>query len=102
MNIQSLPSRLNKKSKIKDIKGNMIKYTVVDECVFFAQSNSEKAYALHKLKFDDGREVFRIGYYMIAQKPRTKGKWAWGQYAPMMTKQDMITIFKYIKGKKWI
>jgi hypothetical protein len=77
-------------------------YTVVDEDVFVAPTNSDKAFAIHKLKFSDGRTEFRIGYYMIAQRPRVKGKWAWGQYAPMMTKEEMAEIFSRVKAKRWI
>lgn len=79
-------------------------YTVDDEDVFFASSHpsGNKAFALHKLKFDDGREVFRIGYYMIAERPRGRGKWAWGRFAPMMTREEMAEIFDRAKKKGWI
>jgi len=77
-------------------------YIVVDEDVFIAPSSLNKAFAVHKLKFADDREEFRIGYYMIAQRPRAKGKWAWGQFAPMMTKEDMAAIFDHLKAKGWI
>jgi hypothetical protein len=100
MNIPNLPSRLNKETKRKDINGNKMHYSVIDEDVFVAPSNSEKAFALHKLKFSDGREEYRIGYYMIAKKPRVRGKWAWGQFAPMMTKEEMKIIFEHLK--KWL
>ena len=97
-----LPSRLAKTTTRKDIHGYPMVYTVVDEDVFIAPANPSKAFAIHKLKFGDGREEFRLGYYMIAERPRAKGKWAWGQYAPMMTKEDMIAIFRRVKAKGWI
>jgi hypothetical protein len=59
-----------------------------------SRESNDKAFAVHKLKWDDGREEFRIGYFMIAQRPRAKGKWAWGQYAPMMTETEMTEIFQ--------
>jgi len=39
---------------------------------------------------------------MIAHKPRMKGKWAWGQFAPMMTEAEMVEIFDRLKAKGWI
>ena len=97
-----LPSRLGKTSTLKNIKNHPMVYEVVDEDVFLAPANPNKAFALHRLKFTDGREEFRIGYYMIAERPRVKGKWAWGQYAPMMTKEDMAAIFRRLRVKGWI
>jgi len=90
-----LPSRKGRVTTFKNIHGRRETYTVVDEEVFVAPESQakDKAFAIHKLKFDDGREEFRIGYYRIAQRPRMKGKWAWGQYAPMMTAKEMTEIF---------
>lgn len=97
-----LPKRLGKKTKTKGIDGSPLIYTVIDEEVFLAKSNQGKAFSLHKIRYEDGREGFRIGYYMIAYKPRMKGKWAWGQYAPMMTKEEMVEILSKIKAKGWV
>jgi hypothetical protein len=100
--IPSLPSRLNKTTKRKGIDGSPLEYTVVEEDIFHALSNTGKAFCLHKLKYSSGKEEFRIGYYMIAHKPRMKGKWAWGQYAPIMTAEEMKMIFDRVKVKGWI
>jgi hypothetical protein len=97
-----LPSRLGKTTKRKNIHGLPMVYKVIDEDVFIAPANPDKAFAIHKIEFKGGREEFRVGYYMIAQRPRLKGKWAWGQFAPMMTKEDMTAIFKHVKAKGWI
>ena len=97
-----LPKRLGKKTKAKAIDGSPLVYTVIDEEVFLAKSNPNKAFSLHKIRHEDGREEFRIGYYMIAHKPRMKGRWAWGQYAPMMTKEEMSEIFDRLKTKGWL
>src|SRR5882724_2103705 len=94
-----LPSRIGKMTKAKTISGDPMQYTVVDEDVFLAPAHTGKgkAFAIHKLKHSDGREEFRIGYYMIAHRPRMKDKWAWGQFAPMMTKEEMALIFDRAK-----
>ena len=97
-----LPSRVGKITTTKGIKGEPMVYTVIDEDVFLAPSNDEKAFCLHKIRHNDGREEFRLGYYMIAHRPRMKGKWAWGQFAPMMSAQDMQTIFERAKAKGWL
>jgi len=95
-------SRLGKKTSGKAIDGKPMVYTVVDEEVFLAPSNERKAFCLHKLKFEDGQEIIRIAYYMIAEKGRMKGKWAFGQFAPMMTKEETKMIFEKMKTKGWI
>ena len=97
-----LPRRLGKKTNTTGIDGSPLVYTVIDEAIFPAKSNPNKAFCLHKIRHEDGREELRIGYYMIAHKPRMKGKWAWGQYAPMMTKEEMAQIINEIKTRKWI
>jgi hypothetical protein len=94
-----LPSALKKGYTGKDIHGQPMSYTIVGEDVFLAKSSpgKNKAFAIHKLRFSDGREQFRIGYYMIAERPRVKGKWACGQFAPMMTSEEMAEIFDRAK-----
>jgi hypothetical protein len=98
----ALPSRRGKTTKTKGIDGRSIEFTVVDEDIFPALSNEGKAFCLHKIRHKTGKEEFRIGYYMIAHKPRMKGKWAWGQYAPIMTAEEMRMIFERAKAKGWI
>ena len=95
-------SRIGCKTTRKMIDGKPLIYTVIDEDIFLAPSNNRKAFCLQKLKFDDGCEEFRIAYYMIAEKPRMHGKWAYGQFAPMMTKEEMIIIFEKAREKGWI
>ena len=95
-------SRMGKKTHRKTIDGKPMIYEVVDEDIFLAPSNNRKAFCLHKLRFADGKEQIRISYYMIAEKPRMKGKWAFGQFAPMMTKEEMSIIFEKAKSKGWI
>ena len=97
-----LPSRINKVTRRKTIDGRPLVYTVIDEEVFVAPSNAGKAFCLQKLRFDDGREELRICYYMIAHRPRMKGKWAYGQSAPMMTVEEMKLIIEKEKSKGWI
>lgn len=102
MSSPALPSRINKITRRKTIDGTPLVYTVIDEDVFVAPSNKNKAFCLQKLQFDDGHEKVRISYYMIARQPRMRGKWAFGQYAPMMTPKEVGMIFEKIKSKGWV
>jgi hypothetical protein len=97
-----LPSRIGKTTRRETIDGSPMVYTVEDEQVFLAPSNPRKAFCFQKLQFQDGREEYRICYYMIAQKPRMKGKWAFGQFAPMMTAEEMRLIFHKARAKGWL
>ncbi|MDY0362974.1 MAG: hypothetical protein RBR08_16110 [Desulforegulaceae bacterium] len=97
-----LPTRLGKTTRTKSIAGHPIEFTVIDEDIFIAPSNPEKAFCLHKIKFTTGEVEFRIGYYMIGHRPRMEGKWAWGQYAPIMTAEEMQMIFDRVRDKGWI
>jgi hypothetical protein len=95
-------SRIGKKTYRKKIDGSPLVYEVIDEEIFQAPSNERKAFCLQKLRLEDGQEIFRIAYYMIAEKPRMRGKWAYGQFAPMMTKEEMEIIFEKITAKGWM
>lgn len=95
-------TRLGKKPFRKTIDGKPMVYEVVDEEIFLAPSDSRKAFCLHKLRFEDGHVNFRFAYYMIAEKTGRKGKWVFGQYAPMMTKEEMVMIYDKIRAKGWL
>lgn len=98
----SLPSRIGKTTERKKIDGSPLVFTVEDEEVFAAPSNPDKAFCLQMLRFSDGQVGYRVCYYMIAHKPRMKGKWAFGQFAPMMTAEELKVVFEKIKAKGWI
>ena len=95
-------SRIGRKTNRNKIDGKPLIYTVIDDYIFLAPSNNRKAFSMQKIQFDDGHEEFRIIYYMIAEKPRMRGKWAYGQFAPMMNKEEMTMIFDKAKEKGWI
>jgi hypothetical protein len=97
-----LPSRLGKKTRRKTIDGAPLNYVVEDEEVFVAPSDETKAFCFQKLRFDDGRVEFRLCYYMIARRPRMKGKWAFGQFAPMMTPEELEMVFEIARRRGWI
>ena len=100
--LPSLPSRIGKTTTRKRIDGTPLVYTVEDEVTIPSTSCAGKTFYFQKLRFKDGNVEFRICYYMIAHKPRTRGKWAFGQFAPMMTAEELRLIFDAAKGKGWL
>jgi len=97
------PSRVGKTTRREYIDGSPMTYTVLDEIVHIPPSNPDKAIYLQMLQFeDDGRQEMRLCYYMIGHKPRTKGKWLYGQFAPMIRRADFDEIMSKARTKGWI
>src|SRR4051794_35263582 len=97
------PCRVGKVTRAKYIDGSTMVYTVLDEIVHLPRSNPSKALYLQMLQFeDDGRQEMRFCYYMIGQKPRGKGKWLFGQFAPMIRREDLDEIMLKARVKGWI
>ena len=44
--------------------------------------------------FDKGHAEYRIAYYMIGHK-RARNKWAFGQFAPIITPEDLEEIIAH-------
>ena len=99
----SPPSRVGKVTRRQYIDGSPMVYRVLDEIVHIPRSNRGKALYLQLLRFeDDGREEMRFCYYMIGHKPRARGKWLYGQFAPMVRREDFERIIAKAKNKGWI
>jgi hypothetical protein len=102
------PSRVGVVTKTTNIDGTSFRYRVEDQEIFVAPSNVKKAFILQKLSVDQGQGfehgliMYRIGYYMIGHKPRMKGKWAWGQFAAMMTAEELKLIVEKMEVRGWI
>ena len=97
------PSRVGKVTKRKDILGNPMIYEVIDEIVHIPPSNPGKAIFFQKLQFEPDKKIeFRLCYYMIGQKGRSKGKWFYGQFATMIGKEDLEIILAQAREKGWI
>ena len=106
----SLPvSRVNAVTSRKRIDGSPLIFKIIDQEVFIAPSNRLKAYLLQEIEMDDGDGTFRqthreyrIAYYMVGHKGRARGRWAFGQYAPIMTADDLSAILEAMGRKGWI
>jgi hypothetical protein len=102
------PSRVGARTRTTNIDGTPFVYRVAEQEIFIAPSNPKKAFLLQKLIVERGGNVvpgsalLRIGYYMIGHKPRARGKWAWGQFAAMMTPDEMTLIMTKIEANGWL
>jgi hypothetical protein len=101
-------SRIGKVTRTRRIDGSPLEFRVDDDDLFTAPSNAKKAYLLQKVRMDDGEgfdkghDEYRIAYYMIGHRKRVRGKWAFGQFAPIMTPEDLVAIVKRMKEKGWL
>jgi len=102
-----LLSSIGEVTVTKKIDGSPLVFRVEDEIAFLACSNPKKAFRVQQLRmwdekgFDSGLMEYRICYYMIANKPRMKGKWAFGQFAPMFTSAEFTLLLTVIQEKGW-
>jgi hypothetical protein len=102
MSSPPLRARIGLTTRIHDIEGNPVTYTVADEIVRVQSNNPEKTLCTHKLEFADGHIEVRFGYYMICKNGKRRGKWLWGQYAPMLPVDDLSIILKEIDKRGWL
>jgi len=101
-------SRVGQRTETTNIDGTPFIYRVDEQEIFIAPSNPKKAFLLQKLIVEcgggvpSGSAMFRIGYYMIGHKPGARGKWAWGQFAAMMTPEELSLIVTKMREKGWV
>ena len=104
MKLPDLPNNIGQKRSLTGINGDHRSFTIIDEIPHVPRDNPEKVIYFQKLKFDGARDVeFRIGYYMIGKKPgRTKGRWVWAQFAPLIGGGDLKALIRKAEKKGWI
>ena len=99
--LPELPSNIDKRRRIKDIRGNTRHMLILDEVSQIQSTHPEKAIYLQLLRFEDtAQEEIRIGYYVIGKKGKMNGKWVWGQYATMMPSTDLAAILRKAAKKQ--
>ena len=95
------PSHVGTKVEIEDRDGKKVSYTIIDEII--EQENEEKAVYLQKMEFSDKHIEFRIAYWIIGnEEKKMAGKWAFGQFAPMISKEVFERIIEKARDKGWI
>lgn len=72
----------------------------IDEQWFLPRSDLAKSkmfYVIQKFRTDEGGRI-RIGYYKIGERPRFKGKWAWGESCPWYRYEDLGSLLPLLKS----
>jgi hypothetical protein len=77
-------------------------HRIIDEIYIFQRRSRSKLIYLQKIKLDNGREEFRLGYYIIGKKPAMRGRWVWGQYATFLPVQGFKRIISMAKKRRWL
>jgi hypothetical protein len=101
MTFPPLPSTIGKRGEYIDL-GVAHGFVVVDE-VRREMTGYPNILVFQRIRYDDGREELRLGYYAIGKKEgRMKGKWCWGQYALMAPACDFQAVIKMATEKGWL
>ena len=99
---------------MKDIGGKGRKFYFREAWTFLPQSNlPNKVLILERLRkekftgklaypFKIGAIDYRIAYFIVSKAGRTKGKWVWGQFCPMIPRQDFLQLIKKAKKEKTV
>lgn len=97
------PTHVGHRTNRKTINGDPMRYVVLDEIIRVPTTNRDKAIYLQLIKHEtDGRLEMRLCYFMIGQKGKTKGRWVFGQYAPMIGKKDFRFLLKEAQARGWV
>jgi hypothetical protein len=97
------PSSIDKARSLVTVPdGYRYRFTITDEIVRPQTGMPEKLLCLQRIKFEDGKEEVRLGYYIIGKKPKMLGKWVWGQYCTFMPLKDFKALVRAAEKKGWI
>jgi len=88
--------------KVKDISRKGYHVWIRESWTFMPQFNmDEKVFVIERLKrkgyegqtegqkqWGKGDIEYRFGYYIVGKIGRAKGRWVWGQFCPLIPKED--------------
>lgn len=107
--IPPLPdARIKKETNTYAIDDTPLNFIVEDGFIHELPHNPIKAYCIQLLKIDDGNNYnnhhyeIRFAYYMVGHKGRRRGKWQFGQFAPMMLLDEYHKIHETIQNRGWM
>lgn len=101
----------NKLVKMKDIGRKGKHLWIRENWVFLPQSNyAEKVFVVERFKRVEpegdivqkgniGDIEYRIGYYIVGRIGNRNRKWTWGQYCPIIPKEDLKKLMELAKEK---
>jgi hypothetical protein len=96
------PETIGKKGTSVMPDGTVGHFIVVDEIKRQASNTPEKYLYLQKVKHLHNEDIeLRFGYYILGKKPRMKGKWVWGQYAPFIQLKDFQAMIQEAQKRGW-
>ena len=97
------PTHINQVTERKTIDGRPMIYTIVDEIIRVPKSNPRKAIYLQMLEHEPaGRREMRVCYFMVSVKGRTKGRWVFAQFAPLIGQKDFEFLICQARQKGWV
>ena len=100
MTDEKLPElKIKTKGQITDIFGKKVKFTVGRYVTLRQSDYRKKIFVLQEIFFEDGRQQIRIGYYIIGEKPKMRGKWVWGQFCPFFPPEDLKELIRRAEEK---
>jgi len=96
-----------KEGRLTDIKGNKVRFDIVDHVALRQSTYPQKMFVLEKIRFQESpqkrrKEEIRIGYYIIGKKERMKGRWVWGQFCPFFPPRDLEKLIVRARKKRII
>jgi hypothetical protein len=87
-------SRIGKRGTGKNSEGKVFHWTILNEIRH--KQRPDKILCLEKIEFEEGDIEVRLGYYK-----RSRRKWFWGRFAPMMPIKDFKALIHEAEKEGW-
>ena len=107
--IPPLPdARIGEETNTYAIDDTPLNFVVEDGFILESSHNRIKAFCVQLLKIDDGDDYathhyeLRISYYMVGHKGKRRGRWQFGQFAPMMLPEEYRQVHQAIQDRGWL
>ena len=97
------PDNVGKRKKMPSITGEIRYFIIKGEIRHIQASYKKKLIVFQKLQLEGTRTTeFRLGYYMIGEKPGARGRWVWGQFCLFIPARDLEEILKEARVRGWV
>lgn len=84
--------KIKESGTITSIEGKTVKFEIGKYILLQQSDYKPKYFILQEIFFltsKGRRKELRFGYYIKGKKPKMRGKWVWGQYAPLIPVGDL-------------
>ncbi len=92
----------NKVGRAKTSKGEVLRYEVTGELTRIVGPKGKKKLVLQQVRFTDGKQQLRLGYYVLGQTGDRKDSWIWGRNAPFLDASELQELVGEAKKNGWI